>query len=141
MIFETVPEEGSKIPAFPHVVGFHNFWKQVWPLQVTDRQLGNVGLSLTITGSCPGTMGVSVSGATAFGSVAIAYGNAGSFTIPSGSCSGLTIDISAPTLAGFFNADALGSINLNPNVPAGLCGLTVQSVDMSSCTKSNTATL
>lgn len=116
-----------------------NVWHTSWNSgNVYELDLGNGGgLVLAITGSCPGPMTVSVTGATASGSIAIAYGNAGSFIIPGGGCAGVNLAISSPTLAGFFTADASGNLTLSPTVPAALCGLTVQVVDMSSCTASN----
>jgi hypothetical protein len=116
-----------------------NVWHTSWNSgNVYELDLDNGGgLILSITGSCPGPMTVSVTGATAFGSIAIAYGNTGSFTIPGGGCAGVNLAISSPTLAGFFNADGSGNLTLTPNVPSGLCGRTVQVVDMSSCTASN----
>lgn len=91
------------------------------------------GPDLRITGSCPGGKVLTITGATPLGSLAIAHGAAGSFTIPSGPCAGTILDITAPTLAGFFNADVNGDFSLNFNVPAGLCGRTVQAVDMTTC--------
>ena len=70
-----------------------------------------------------------------------AYGPAGTFIIPSGPCAGLSIDIGAPTLAGFFTANASGDLSISTTLPAGACGLTVQAVDMATCTKSNSITL
>lgn len=111
-----------------------------WDAQADNWDLGD-GPSLSMTGACPGPVTLDMSGMTASGSVAIAYGAAGSFVIPSGPCAGLVIDISGPTLAGFFTADAAGDLSISTTLPAGVCGLTVQAVDMSSCTKTNTITL
>lgn len=109
-----------------------------WKIGFHTYMLGTVGFTLSITGTCPGSMAISVSGASVNGSVALAYGNAGSWTIPNGPCAGTVLDLAGvPTLAGFFNADAVGTLILAPNVPAGLCGKTLQAVDMTTCTVSN----
>lgn len=114
-----------------------------WSATMDNWDLGDgPSLSLTITGACPAPVTIAVSGAGASASVAIAYGPAGSFVIPIGPCIGTVIDIRAPTLGGFFTADGAGNITLTtPPLGAGLCGLTVQAVDMSNCAVSNTATL
>lgn len=65
----------------------------------------------------------------------------GSFTIAGGTCAGTTLDIGAPTLAGIFGADASGTLSLTVTLPAGVCGLTVQAVDTSTCSASNSAVL
>ncbi len=102
---------------------------------------GGSSFTLAKTGSCPGAATISVSGATPNGTVAMAYGVPGAFTIPSGPCAGVNLGLSAPTLAGFFSADGSGNLSLSPSLPAGVCGLSLQAVDMSSCTASNVVML
>jgi hypothetical protein len=102
---------------------------------------GAGGLTLSASGVCPGPVQISLSGATANGDVAFAYGPAGSFVIPSGVCIGTSIDIGSPTLAGIFSADASGNYSIAPTLPAGLCGLTLQAVDMTTCAVSNAVVL
>lgn len=119
-------------------------WQTSWNSStVFELEAGGApGLTLAISGTCPGAMTLTVNGATASGTIAIAYGTPGAFTIPSGPCAGLVLDIGpSVTLAGMFGASASGDLTLNFNGPAGGCGATVQAVDLSSCTKSNTDTL
>lgn len=99
------------------------------------------GPDLRISGSCPGGKVLTINNATPLGSLAIAHGTAGVFTIPSGPCIGLELDLATPTLAGFFNADVNGDLSLNFNVPAGLCGRSVQAVDMATCQASQVIVL
>lgn len=99
------------------------------------------GPDLEITGVCGGPRTLTVGNLTPFGPVAIAYGSAGNFTIPSGPCAGLNIAIATPTLAGIFNADASGNFTVNFNPPAGLCGNRVVAVDMTTCWASQIAFL
>lgn len=99
------------------------------------------GLVLSKSGTCPGTVQISLSGATPSGSVAFAYGPAGAFTLPPGPCAGTMLDISSPTLAGIIASDASGNIAIAPNLPSGLCGLTLQAVDLTTCSVSNTVVL
>lgn len=120
-----------------------NIWQSSWNSgTMSELDLGNGGAPvLTVSGSCPGVMSISLSGATAGGSVAFVFGTAGSFTIPGGSCAGLVIDVASPTVAGFISADGSGNITLSPSISGGLCGSTIQAVDLASCTASNTAIL
>ncbi len=100
-----------------------------------DTLLG--GPVLSKTGSCPGQTAFFITGATPMGTVAVAYGPGGSFTIPSTSCAGVVLAISNPTLGGMIVADASGIATLSVNIPGAACGLTVQAVDMTSCLASN----
>jgi hypothetical protein len=114
-----------------------------WAASCDNWDLGDgpSGPTLAISGSCPGLKTFDVAGATPFGAVAVLYGAAGSFTKPHGACSGLTLGISSPNLAGIFGASAAGTLSFAANVPGGACGLTVQAVDVSTCTATNTHTL
>ncbi len=114
-----------------------------WAADCDNWELGDgpSGPTLAITGSCPGLTTIDVTGANAFAGIALTYGAAGSFTIPSGGCAGTVLDINGPTLAGIFGADASGSLSISVTLPAGVCGLTVQAVDTNDCSVSNTDTL
>ncbi|MFK5956175.1 MAG: hypothetical protein QM477_07000 [Planctomycetota bacterium] len=113
-----------------------------WSAVLDDHFYSDVApLDLTITGTCPGPMQLSLTGATPLGSVAIAYGSPGTFTIPAGSCIGTVLDLNAPTLAGFFTADAAGSLSLGFSLPSTFCGLSVQVVDLTTCITSTVAVL
>lgn len=114
--------------------GFANF-------DYTFRTWTDGGFSLSVSGTCPGPVQISVTGATPSGNVAFAYGAAGSFTLPPGPCAGTVLDISSPTLAAIMAADASGNISIAPTLPAGICGRTLQCVDMTTCTTSNTVIL
>jgi large repetitive protein len=95
---------------------------------------------LTLSGTCPGIIYIDILGASNNGNIAIVYGSAGSFTVPNGPCAGVILDISSPTLAGYFHADANGELNIStPSLPSTFCGLTVQVVDTGTCFVSNWA--
>ncbi len=104
---------------------------------INDGCGGGGGLTLSATGTCPGSMTLDVSGATAFGQVAMLYGAAGSFTQTGSPCTGTTVPISNPTLGAMLLADGGGNASLTFTAPAGACGLTVVAVDVSTCTVSN----
>ncbi|MHC4824168.1 MAG: hypothetical protein ACYTEP_09135 [Planctomycetota bacterium] len=102
---------------------------------------GPSGPTLSVSGTCPGVMTISGSGLTASGPVAVVYGPSGSFAIPGGSCAGLVLDISAPTLAAVVAADASGDVSVAPNIPGALCGSTLQMVDLTACAATNSVIL
>ncbi|PCJ53071.1 MAG: hypothetical protein COA70_10445 [Planctomycetota bacterium] len=111
-----------------------------WSAIIDDhRYSGGPIVDLTVNGTCPGPMQLSLTGATPFGTVALGYGSPGTFSIPVGSCIGTALDLNAPTLAGFFIADAAGNLNLAFSLPSAFCGLSVQAVDMATCTTSTVA--
>lgn len=99
------------------------------------------GPTLVQSGSCPGTVTLAVSGATAGSPVALLHGNAGSSTKPSGTCAGTTVDIAQPSLGAMLTADGAGAAAITANLPAAACGRTVQAVDVASCTPSNAVVL
>lgn len=110
-----------------------------WDL--TFRTWADNGITLTTTGSCPGAITMNVANAGPGSPVAIAYGPAGSFTLPGGTCAGLSLGIGAPSLGAILVADAFGTTSLTASLPAGACGLTVQAVDLGTCTASGPVVL
>ena len=97
--------------------------------------------NLTKAGTCPGLVTLSTAGGTANTPVAIVFGNAGTFTKPSGACAGITLGISQPTLGAMLNANGSGAASVSFNTSPAYCGRTVQAVDVSNCTASNTIVL
>ncbi len=103
-------------------------------------------VTLTKSGVCPGPMTLTINGATPNGQVAVLYGVPSSYTYNGTPCTGIVLGIvsifgTAPTLATTQPANGAGTLIINFNAPASVCGLTVQAVDISSCTTSNTVTL
>ena len=119
---------------------WHTSWNSGAVFEVDLGNGGSGGLVLAVSGTCPGVMTISVSGATPLGAVAMITGPAGSFTVLGGSCSGLTLGISAPSLAAIVSADAAGDVSLSPSIGGGLCGVTLQAVDLGACAASNPQT-
>lgn len=99
------------------------------------------GPSLAKTGTCPGPLTLEASNCTPSGRVAFLYGNAGNSSKPSGLCAGTTLAISNPTLAIVRRTDMSGAAAVSFNAPPGVCGMTVQIVDVVTCTPSNAITL
>lgn len=102
---------------------------------------GPPGFTLAKTGTCPGPVTLSSSNGTPNRPVAVLYGNAGTFTKPSGACAGLTLGIQNPALAVMLNNNGAGAASVSFNTTAAFCGKTVQFVDVQTCTASNTVTL
>lgn len=101
------------------------------------------GPSLAVTGTCPGSLQLDVTGATAGGTVGFIYAfNTGSVTIPSGVCAGTQLGLDASAqLVGTATADGTGLATLIGNAPAPACRGIVQAIDVSTCTTSNVAGL
>lgn len=118
-------------------IGGYNF------MSMDNWELGDgpSGPTLAVTGTCPGLNTFSVTGATPFGAVGIAYGPVGSLTVAGGICAGMVLDIAPPTIAGIFGADVSGGVIFSASLPAGACGLGVQAVDVANCAPSNMVVL
>jgi hypothetical protein len=102
---------------------------------------GGGGFALAKSGTCPGAITLTTSAGTPGGPQAFLYGGTGSFTWGGTPCTGLTVPIASPTLAGILLGNGAGSATVSFNAPAGLCGATVVAVDVSSCTTSNAIVL
>lgn len=110
-------------------------------LDVFVHDFGASGPRLAKTGTCPGAITLTISSATAGGLIAIVSGPAGNFVQQSLPCQGLVLVISPPTLRALLSANGSGAVVLNFNAPAGACGLSVQAVDITSCTATNAIVL
>ncbi len=101
--------------------------------------------SLAVTGSCPGSMTATASGATSGGRVAfIRATGTGSQRIPPGNpCAGTTLGLDrTAVLVASPVANQQGVASITGNVPANACGrVFLQTVDISTCTTSNVAGL
>ena len=101
-----------------------------------------LGISLTRTGTCPGSMSFTASGVTPGGTVAFVWGNPGSFTIPPGKpCANMVLDL-APLLVpapGYElgSGTPSGVATWQVQVPANACGLLLQAVDVTTCRTTN----
>ena len=101
------------------------------------------GPTLAVLAGAPGgSMTFGFSNFTPSGLIAVVYGPAGSTTAPGGACAGLTVALTPlnyPPITSLITltADAGGAASLSQTVPAAGAGLTVQSVDVGSCTASN----
>lgn len=96
------------------------------------------GLSLTLTGTCPGPVTLTVTHATPGGAVVMIHGEPGSSIRIGSPCTGLIIPIRQPALAGILRANGSGVANYPFNSHPGLCGRTIVGVDVGSCKPTNT---
>lgn len=111
---------------------------------VTDiivRDPGSAIFHLTATGTCPGLMTLTISYATANRNVALVYGPSGNFVKSTTPCQGLVLEIAQPRLGAYVAANASGTAVLSFYAPPGVCGLTVQAVDVPTCTATNVIVL
>jgi len=95
---------------------------------------------MQFSGSCLGQLTLSVSGATPSGSLAIVQGTGeGETIVPSGSCSGLALELDNATLARRVFGEEDGTFSLSTQMGAGLCGVSMQVVDVVTCGTSGIA--
>ena len=100
------------------------------------------GPELTISGFCPGSITLDVTGLTPAGQFGILTADSmGSFLVPAGSCVGTPMDLDDPTPQGLFDADASGNFSLTLEAPANVCGTLVQLLDVETCEASGIGTI
>jgi hypothetical protein len=104
------------------------------------------GPSLSSTGTPGGSMTFDMAGYTPAGQIAIGYGPASVYIVPGGPCALLSLDLvpaNFPPVSALITtaADGSGNAQLTQNVPAAGAGLSVQAVDVATCTASNTIVL
>jgi len=97
--------------------------------------------SLTKLGTCPGNVSLVVSGGSIGGNVWLVYGAAGFFIQPNPPCQGIELGIAQPNLGKVLVTQANGTARFTHFIPSGAVGITVQAVDIASCTATNTIVL
>lgn len=105
------------------------------------RNLDYAGPILARSGLCPGSVQLTITEAIPAGKVAILSGAPGTFVQPGAPCQGLVLTLAAPTLRVLRPADFHGTLVIAASMPSGACGLTVQAVDVTTCTASNAVIL
>lgn len=97
---------------------------------------------LSVAGTCPGTVSVTVTGATPGGALLVLRSaTEGTYYVPSGPCAGLRLGLGEPAVAAVVTADGSGSFTLDRQVPAGACGLSLQVIDRDRCQPTGVAAL
>ena len=149
--FTPAPIESDQNSTMPEVEGPITDWISVgtWDAATfTDNSadtiqapLATASIQLFIGGPCPGLKQVSVVGASPSGTIQFVYGPAGTYTVASGPCVGMVLAMSPPTLGPTVTADAAGIFSAVYFIPAALCGMVVQAVDVATCTASPPSTL
>jgi hypothetical protein len=96
---------------------------------------------LALSGSCPGTITLSFSGATPDGVVTLFGSDArGSAVLPPGGpCPGTALGLEGAALVDTARADASGAGSVAHVVRADRCGSFLQAVDAASCSAGNVA--
>jgi len=104
-------------------------------------KIGDAGLTIDRSGSCPGSNTVRVSNAGAGETVALLYAaTTGNFEIPGGfTCAGTELGLGSTALriVATTSADADGFASFSGNAPASACGGFIQAVAATSCDTSN----
>ena len=109
--------------------------------QLIAVQVGNsAGPVLDVSGTCPGPVTISVTGATPGANLAVWGGKqAGATTLTTGDCAGTTIDLKKAHLLATGIADNNGEVTLRIRLNANRCGILLQAIDLSTCATSNVA--
>jgi hypothetical protein len=96
---------------------------------------------LALSGSCPGTITLSFSGATPDGVVTLFGSHARGSTVlpPGGPCPGMALGLEGAALVDTARADASGAGSVAHVVRADRCGSFLQAVDVASCSAGNVA--
>ncbi|HZQ70281.1 MAG TPA: PQQ-binding-like beta-propeller repeat protein [Terriglobales bacterium] len=110
--------------------------------QLLALSVNGGGPSLSVTGACPGSATLKLTGLTPNGTAQIyASKRAGSTTLTGGACSGTVLGLSRARLFGSKTADANGVVTLPRNLNGNSCGAFVQGIDITSCGVSNITNL
>ncbi len=98
---------------------------------------------LDVTGTCPGVMTLTITGATPASDVFIVSGDRqGTTAIPSGPCAGTELGLAdGLVVRATRTADGTGVVSLSPDVPALACRAWVQVLDVATCTVSGAVQL
>lgn len=99
------------------------------------------GVSLSISGSCPGPMNIDIAGATPGENVVVLTGSGpGSTPIPGGPCAGVDSGLSGPlNWYGPLRTDGGGMAGVRPSIPGPVCALSAVAVDLATCSVSRPA--
>ncbi len=112
---------------------------KLWAVSVNGGTAGG-SPALSVSGSCPGPVSLTITGLTPDGSVQVWSGrSAGSTTIRDGTCAGTVLDLSKARLATTRKADANGNLTVRLSLKANACGSPLQVLDLATCAKSNVA--
>ncbi|MHC4823231.1 MAG: hypothetical protein ACYTEP_04345 [Planctomycetota bacterium] len=91
-------------------------------------------ITMSVSGTCPGFITIDITGATPFSRVGIAYSaSTGTFTVPSGPCTGTVLGLDSSSILVDLNTDAAGDTSISGTVSSGACGLSLQAVDLLPC--------
>lgn len=97
---------------------------------------------LSVTGLCPGSVTLRLTGATPNRSVGLLWGTAaGSTPVPSGPCAGTELGLADPALAGVRLADRDGALSFTRPLGAGQCDRLLQVLDATTCQLSEVVAL
>ena len=93
--------------------------------------------ALRVAGACPGTVAISVRGASPGQRLAILSGSTGGVSqTPAGPCTGVPLDLGSPQLRVLTTADSSGLFSVSPTLGALPCTQSIQVLDVATCTTS-----
>lgn len=138
--------DGSIFPsvsAFGTEIAFNSYSTNLVPgdgngnLDVFVKDLGVISPELSHAGACPGVIDLAIARATPAGKVAILQGPAGTYVKSGVPCAGVIVGISNPVIGAIMHVNGVGGSLISFDPPAGLCGRTLQAIDLTTCLPSN----
>ena len=116
-------------------------FEAILQLDLTDV-CGTPEPDLVLTGNCPGTIDIDISGGTPNGSAALLRGAAeGNALLPGSGCEGLATGLAGITPVTVLGLDGGGGLQASATAPAAVCGAPLQVIDLESCTASDVVAL
>jgi len=108
-----------------------------WVAGLCSLSTTAVAQDLSVVGTCPGTIEVTVTGSTEGSPIAIVTGEpGGTDTISELSCVTIPVDVGDAVIRGRGKADAAGELIRTTEVGVFACGRAIQGIDMASCATS-----
>ena len=101
-----------------------------------------LGPELFTLGDCPGSTTIGLAGGTPNELAGLIWALApGTFPVPGGVCAGLELGLDQPNVLNALPADEDGEVRFDITAPGGICGLSIQAVDLATCEASNVTTV
>lgn len=98
------------------------------------------GPTLTVTGTCPGSVTIAVSGGTPNGRVGLLFArNPGSDDLGFGPCADTMTGLDNPRFLAPMRLDGQGEGSLQATAPPAACGALLQGIDVATCDATNVA--
>jgi len=117
-------------------LGFEGFGREIHARTFVPQR---DDIELSVTGSCPGTVAITIANAAPNATIGFVSGEAdGTTTVPDGACTGMRFDLGAarPVPQGV-TTDDNGEAFFETQIPVDRCGARIQAVELARCATSS----